>query len=135
MRLTPEREKEIRARQICTYPMVQYLLAEIDSLRKESELMPESAFVCCCGDSIVNHASPIDCGHSPVSMLDHSMASLEKERDQLKAAVERYEVILIDLVREGHQPVKTFAENALAEVDRILSGTGDAVDTSGSEER
>jgi len=38
--------------------------------------------VCCCGDSIVGHASPMYCGHSPVSMQDNAVA-LKLKRKQV----------------------------------------------------
>lgn len=36
---------------------------------------PVSSGVCCCGDSMENHASPMICGHSPVDMWDDSVHS------------------------------------------------------------
>jgi hypothetical protein len=35
----------------------------------ECEKIPDDT--CCCGDPMEGHASPINCGHSPVSMRDH----------------------------------------------------------------
>lgn len=35
--------------------------------------------VCCCGDSMENHDSPINCGHSPVSMRDYYLAGKKDE--------------------------------------------------------
>jgi hypothetical protein len=37
--------------------------------------------VCCCGDSMEGHASPLTCGHSPVSMYDHYMSDKESKND------------------------------------------------------
>lgn len=36
---------------------------------------PVSSGVCCCGDDMKNHSSPMVCGHSPVDMWDHSVYS------------------------------------------------------------
>jgi hypothetical protein len=36
---------------------------------------PVSSGVCCCGDSMENHASPMICGHSPVDMWDNAVNS------------------------------------------------------------
>jgi len=32
-----------------------------------------SSGVCCCGDSMERHADPMNCGHNPVDMWDHSV--------------------------------------------------------------
>lgn len=37
---------------------------------------PVSSGVCCCGDTIDGHASPMICGHSPVDMWDHAVRGL-----------------------------------------------------------
>jgi hypothetical protein len=42
------------------------------------------ADVCCCGEPMEGHSSPINCGHTPVSQLDHFIISLQDERDQLR---------------------------------------------------
>jgi hypothetical protein len=35
---------------------------------------------CCCGDHMDNHADPMSCGHSPVSMHDwHCCRAYERE--------------------------------------------------------
>lgn len=36
--------------------------------------------VCCCGDAMEGHQSPIYCGHSPVSMLDYALSNQEARR-------------------------------------------------------
>lgn len=38
-----------------------------------------SSGVCCCGDPMAQHASPMNCGHSPVDEWDHH-AELSNER-------------------------------------------------------
>ncbi len=35
-----------------------------------------SSGVCCCGDAMNGHASPMTCGHSPVDMWDYAVSSL-----------------------------------------------------------
>jgi hypothetical protein len=39
--------------------------------------------VCCCGDSMENHSSPMYCGHSPVSMQANAVAQKMKRKDSL----------------------------------------------------
>lgn len=38
-----------------------------------------SSGVCCCGDNMVNHASPMICGHNPVDMWDHAVLCFEED--------------------------------------------------------
>ncbi len=41
--------------------------------------------VCCCGDEMENHESPMFCGHSPVDMGEyHASLALKKARGALK---------------------------------------------------
>lgn len=35
---------------------------------------PVQSGVCCCGDSMDNHPSPMSCGHSPVDQWDYSLS-------------------------------------------------------------
>lgn len=47
--------------------------------------------VCCCGDDIERHGNPMDCGHSPVDMWDHSVLCWAEEirkSDELAASSE-----------------------------------------------
>ena len=45
-----------------------------------------SSGVCCCGDGMEGHPSPMACGHSPVDMWDyHSAQLLEAVPDDLSA--------------------------------------------------
>lgn len=39
--------------------------------------------VCCCGEAMSNHSSPYDCGHSPVSALEHALGSNKTERNKV----------------------------------------------------
>ena len=34
---------------------------------------PVDSGICCCGDSMEGHASPMHCGHNPVDQWDHSL--------------------------------------------------------------
>lgn len=40
---------------------------------------PVSSGVCCCGDGMKNHASPLTCGHEPVDEWDHALHGWLKE--------------------------------------------------------
>lgn len=35
--------------------------------------------VCCCGESMNNHSSPMSCGHTPTDVWDHSVYLLLEE--------------------------------------------------------
>lgn len=60
--------------------------ARIEQLIGFIEHAQVSSGVCCCGDSMDGHPSPMDCGHSPVDMWDyHSAALLEAVSDDLSA--------------------------------------------------
>lgn len=37
------------------------------------ECAPVGSGVCCCGESMEGHSSPMECGHSPVDQWDHSL--------------------------------------------------------------
>lgn len=51
-----------------------------------------SSGVCCCGDSMEGHPSPMACGHSPVDMWDyHSAKLLETVPDDLSGKVAELE--------------------------------------------
>ena len=40
---------------------------------------------CCCGDDMLHHQSPMDCGHTPVDMGEyHASLAIEKARAALK---------------------------------------------------
>ena len=45
-----------------------------------------SSGMCCCGDDMARHASPINCGHSPVDMWDNCVKNLRAEFDKFVAA-------------------------------------------------
>jgi hypothetical protein len=47
------------------------------------------ADVCCCGEPMEGHSSPINCGHTPVSQLDDFIRSLQDERNELRDAAEK----------------------------------------------
>lgn len=38
-----------------------------------------SSGVCCCGDMMDKHASPMICGHNPVDIWDHAVMSYSEE--------------------------------------------------------
>ena len=48
--------------------------AQIELLRDFIKTAPVASGVCCCGESMEGHSSPMSCGHSPVDMWDYSAA-------------------------------------------------------------
>jgi len=60
--------------------------ARIEQLTNFIKHAQVSSGVCCCGDSMEGHPSPMTCGHSPVDMWDyHSGELLEAYPDDLSA--------------------------------------------------
>lgn len=60
--------------------------ARIEQLTNFIKYAQVSSGVCCCGDSMEGHPSPMTCGHSPVDMWDyHSGKLLEAYPDDLSA--------------------------------------------------
>ena len=60
--------------------------ARIEQLTNFIKYAQVSSGVCCCGDSMEGHSSPMACGHSPVDMWDyHSGELLEAYPDDLSA--------------------------------------------------
>lgn len=60
--------------------------ARIEQLTNFIKYAQVSSGVCCCGDSMEGHPSPMTCGHSPVDMWDyHSGELLEAYPDDLSA--------------------------------------------------
>lgn len=50
--------------------------AQIEMMRDFIETAPVSTGVCCCGESMEGHSSPMNCGHTPVDLWDHSVISV-----------------------------------------------------------
>jgi hypothetical protein len=71
---------------------IEYLTADNTQLREalkaciaSIEHANMSDGVCCCGDEMENHESPMFCGHSPVDMGEyHASLALKKARAALK---------------------------------------------------
>lgn len=60
--------------------------ARIEQLTNFIKYAQVSSGVCCCGDSMEGHPSPMTCGHSPVDMWDYySGELLEAYPDDLSA--------------------------------------------------
>jgi len=53
-----------------------------DRLLEFIEQAPVSSGVCCCGDSIDKHPSPMTCGHTPIDQWDNAVSSLVREFEQ-----------------------------------------------------
>ncbi len=47
------------------------LASVIDAMKMQGELPPDD--ICCCGDSMENHAAAWDCGHTAKSMRAYSL--------------------------------------------------------------
>lgn len=63
----------------------------IEALRKTVEFLrsaPLSTGVCCCGDSMDRHPSPLTCGHCPEDSGGHAVAGLIDELSAALAAVD-----------------------------------------------
>lgn len=56
---------------------------------------------CCCGDSMDNHANPMDCGHSPVDMGVYVAMGFEKEARELIREIHASQVCLPQQIPVG----------------------------------
>lgn len=56
-------------------PELKFIAALIDFIK----FSPVSSGVCCCGDSIEDHPSWMNCGHEPVDMWDYSVSKFIEE--------------------------------------------------------
>jgi len=54
-------------------------IAKFEQFVEWVEQAPVSSGVCCCGDSMDNHASALTCGHEPVDQWDHALHGWLKE--------------------------------------------------------
>ena len=71
---------------------IEQLTAERDRLREALDGLLTSVehadFAdgwCCCGDDMLHHQSPMDCGHTPVDMGEyHASLAIKKARAALK---------------------------------------------------
>ncbi len=81
--------------------LIEAQAARIEMMREFIARAPVSSGVCCCGEAIDGHSSPMICGHSPVDLWDHSVEQIlattsdealqafaEKVRDQCAVEVE-----------------------------------------------
>ena len=50
--------------------------AQIEMMREFIARAPVSSGVCCCGEAIDGHSSPMICGHSPVDLWDYSVEQI-----------------------------------------------------------
>lgn len=106
--------------------------ARIEQLTNFIKYAQVSSGVCCCGDSMEGHPSPMTCGHSPVDMWDyHSGELLEAYPDDLSALRAHDEKLRAQYQR---QPIETApkmdrkkaADLAYAEGYRLGSASRDA---------
>ena len=75
--------------------------ARIEQLTNFIKHAQVSSGVCCCGDSMEGHPSPMTCGHSPVDMWDyHSGELLEAYPDDLSALRAHDEKLLAQYQRK-----------------------------------
>lgn len=56
-----------------------------DDLLKFIQTAQVSSGVCCCGDDMKAHASPMICGHNPVDMWDHAVITWTEDIAKLDA--------------------------------------------------
>lgn len=62
-----------------------------------------SSGVCCCGEPIDGHSSPMSCGHSPVDMWDHAVGKLldaPSDTSSLEAIVKKAGEVMRERVVE-----------------------------------
>lgn len=75
--------------------------ARIEQLTNFIKHAQVSSGICCCGDSMEGHPSPMTCGHSPVDMWDyHSGKLLEAYPDDLSALRAHDEKLLAQYQRK-----------------------------------
>lgn len=61
-----------------------------DALVAQAEVIERADMamgVCCCGDEMANHSSPMNCGHSPVDAGDYSASLVAKKAAAALAAL------------------------------------------------
>ena len=56
--------------------LIERQAAQIEMMREFIARAPVSSGVCCCGEAIDGHSSPMSCGHSPVDLWDHSVEQI-----------------------------------------------------------
>lgn len=56
--------------------LIERQAAQIEMMREFIARAPVSSGVCCCGEAIDRHSSPMICGHSPVDLWDHSVEQI-----------------------------------------------------------
>lgn len=66
-----------------------------------------SSGMCCCGDDMARHASPINCGHSPVDMWDNCVKNLRAEFDKFVAAAPTPAEAPADVARDARLQVES----------------------------
>ena len=44
--------------------------------------------VCCCGEPMQGHSNPYLCGHTPISMMDHTLTCADEHRSRLERALD-----------------------------------------------
>ncbi len=94
--------------------------ARIEQLRNFIKHAQVSSGVCCCGDSMEGHPSPMVCGHSPVDMWDyHSAQLLEAVPDDLSALRAHDEKLLAPY---QWQPIETAPRGVLEILLRSPNG-------------
>lgn len=56
--------------------LIERQAAQIEMMREFIARAPVSSGVCCCGEPIDGHSSPMSCGHTPVDLWDHSVEQI-----------------------------------------------------------
>ncbi len=56
--------------------LIERQAAQIEMMREFIARAPASSGVCCCGEAMDNHSSPMNCGHTPVDLWDHSVEQI-----------------------------------------------------------
>lgn len=74
--------RQMRAAQAPLIERIKELEKQRDRLLEFIEQAPVSSGVCCCGDSIDKHPSPMTCGHTPIDQWDNAVSSLVREFEQ-----------------------------------------------------
>lgn len=71
---------------------------------------PVGSDICCCGDSMAGHASPMHCGHVPVDQWHHSLSLWLKELGNRPPSMTSAERIARVKPPEPKQPVRWLAD-------------------------
>ena len=98
--------------------LIERQAAQIEMMREFIARAHVSSGVCCCGEAIDGHSSPMSCGHSPVDLWDHSVEQiLATTPDQ---ALEQFAGLQLVMRQAALQPFNITFFNGQSATNRTI---------------